>query len=263
MPPKSNRQKRKSGDATSGAEAWGAALDDPLGPPLPEGLFLVPQARPEVMIGPIGEGPVRVYHEESVPYVLLGRLILPSRFQVHVDDERLPAACLIEVELYPGGRFQIDRVSFWRRLGDVDITGETVRRVPLRSLVREALGIAAFSVHRAAGGEVVVDRPGVAPRLRRLVRHLVEDEIRKKTGPRRRRRQHGDEHYRKVAEVYREARARGRRDPTNAVYEWATKAKVNCARSTAGRWVMEARERGFLGKARPGAAGEQEGADDG
>ena len=53
----------------------------------------------------------------------------------------------------------------------------------------------------------------------------------------------------RVASIYRAAEALGR-PPTNAV-----KDKMPVARSTAGRYVMEARRRGFLGPAlgtRPG-----------
>jgi hypothetical protein len=55
-----------------------------------------------------------------------------------------------------------------------------------------------------------------------------------------------------VAERYREALERGD-PPTQSVAR-----ELNVARSTAARWVTKARERGFLGPALQGRAGEAE-----
>lgn len=61
-------------------------------------------------------------------------------------------------------------------------------------------------------------------------------------GPRRR--VLDDDHYREVADVYRQALADDDPQPVNRVKE-----ELHSARSTAGRWVGEARKRGFLGAA--------------
>jgi hypothetical protein len=61
-----------------------------------------------------------------------------------------------------------------------------------------------------------------------------------------------DEHFAAVADVYRYALRTGR--PATASVGEA----FNVSRSTAGRWVVEARRRGLLGPARPGVAGELE-----
>jgi hypothetical protein len=60
---------------------------------------------------------------------------------------------------------------------------------------------------------------------------------------------YGDEFYKGVAATYRRALIDNRR-PVVAVAEQA-----NVPRSTAGRWVKEARRRNLLGKTKPGKAG--------
>lgn len=61
-----------------------------------------------------------------------------------------------------------------------------------------------------------------------------------------------DDHYRDVADIYRQAVSQ-RRPPTKAVAShWVRHS------STAARWVMEARKRGHLGPTRQGKAGEDE-----
>jgi hypothetical protein len=60
-----------------------------------------------------------------------------------------------------------------------------------------------------------------------------------------------DEFYERVAVTYRQAVAAGRKDPTKAVAETHYGSP-----SSAGRWVMKARELGYLGKTARGVAGE-------
>jgi hypothetical protein len=62
---------------------------------------------------------------------------------------------------------------------------------------------------------------------------------------------YGDEFYERVATAYRDALRRGER-PVEAL-----RLQANVPRSTAARWVKEARRRGLLGEApAPGKAGE-------
>ena len=61
-----------------------------------------------------------------------------------------------------------------------------------------------------------------------------------------------NDHLRRVAEVYRAAMRAGK-VPTQEVADHFGKSH-----STAARWVMQARREGFLGAAKPGAAGEFE-----
>ncbi len=61
-----------------------------------------------------------------------------------------------------------------------------------------------------------------------------------------------DDHLREVANVYRNAMKAGRRDPVNAVRE-----AMHASRPTAGRWVAQAREKGFLGRALEKQPGEK------
>jgi hypothetical protein len=62
-----------------------------------------------------------------------------------------------------------------------------------------------------------------------------------------------DAHFKRVADIYRDASATGQA-PTQAIAD-----AFPTSRSNAGRWVMEARQRGFLGEApAPGKAGEKD-----
>ncbi len=61
-----------------------------------------------------------------------------------------------------------------------------------------------------------------------------------------------DAHLRRVAAIYRAALASGQ-PPAIAVAE-----ELHTARSNAGRWIAEARCRGFLGPATPGKSGERQ-----
>lgn len=63
---------------------------------------------------------------------------------------------------------------------------------------------------------------------------------------------YSDEFYAQVAENYKEALERGSKRPVEAI---AAEARPPVPRSTAGRWVKEARRRGHLGPAQPGKAG--------
>lgn len=67
----------------------------------------------------------------------------------------------------------------------------------------------------------------------------------------------GDEYYRHVAELYREAVRRDPREPTKTLAGWlARRERREIPMSTVRRWLQEARRRGFLGDSLTGKAGE-------
>ena len=110
-----------------------------------------------------------------------------------------------------------------------------LRRLALEEVTKEITTVLPAGYFRAPG-----DAPGVA-HFGSVVR-----------GPGRGRPM-DDEHLRRVAVVYREAIAVGSRAPVEAV-----RKALHASRSTAGRWVVQARKAGILGPARGPIAGEAE-----
>lgn len=208
----------------------------------------------------------RVGDAEPVP--LGDKLVVPSSFYAFIepDDPELPivnVGCVVE-----RGRTVCVDLRCERREGGAPITGTALRDLPLASYVREAT--------RAVARRLVQD--GDEIRAVPVVPDLVPDEIRDDgdtlvysresqmpegggfdaqyaqwAGAPRRRGPLRDVELRDVAAVYRTAHAAGD-PPTKAVA-----ARFGVARSTAGRWIAEARRRGHLGEApRPRMAGERE-----
>lgn len=147
------------------------------------------------------------------------RATLPLLFEALVDRNDLPY-CQVRVGMRPTGPACL-RLVVLLRPGEKALTTERVR-VPLDGLVREVATI--------IGGDGIMEAyPAPVEPGKRIP----------------------DEHFERVADVYRYAVKLGR-PPTEGVAE-----AFDVARSTAGRWVVQARRRGFLGPAMPGRAGEK------
>jgi len=167
--------------------------------------------------------------------------VIPRRFQARVRDRRYPF-CEFEVEVRDG-----KPTCVWLQVETTDtvptITWSNIR-LPLRMFVEEATAVAAMRLVTGPDGRVT----GHPSYLHSDEEFEAFYEAASTRLPRR-----GvpldDEHLRKVAEVYRDPR--GGRHPTEFVAE-----QLHATRPTAGRWVMKAREKGFLGKARDRQAGE-------
>jgi hypothetical protein len=194
---------------------------------------------------------------------------LPHRFTATVtpDDPELPVCHLaIVVE---GGRAVCEALRCERRPGGEPISGTVLRRIPVADYTRRAASQLAKMVFRARetdqlvvtdeGGEEWpiqtwrVDEDHVAVPTGGLDRDKGFQSEYAAAGPRGR--YIGavtDEQLRDVAETYRAAYAE-RRAPTAAVAR-----RFHVSRSTAGRYVQRARERGFLGPTQPRVAGEQQ-----
>jgi hypothetical protein len=207
--------------------------------------------------------------EGAEPVPLGDRLVVPDRFYalIEPDDPSLPicnVGCVVE-----RGRTVCVDLRCERREGAAPITGGTLRELPIGLYVREATRavtrrlvqdgdeIRAVPVRYGEllpeevrdGGDTLIYGPGsrAAPEEERFDAQYAQS-----TGAARRRGPLRDEDLRRVAEVYRAAHATDEA-PTRAVA-----ARFGVSRSTAGRWVAEARRRGVLGKARARKAGEQE-----
>lgn len=125
-----------------------------------------------------------------------------------------------------------------------EVTGETLRRLPVRTLVRDATArVAAQWRLSEAQGEDMRLVPASPSEGLETYRALLEDARRPRRGS-----PITDDHLRQVADLYRTALARGDA-PTQTVAD-----SMHVVPSTAGRWVKRARERGFLGPTTPGRA---------
>lgn len=161
----------------------------------------------------------------------LGEVGVTLEMEIAVN-ERLQATCTaLRVQAGEGGQ----------------VTGDLLRQVPLARLLREAVATAAsmFKFQRRL--------PGGGARFELFPGGDAAADIYERAKAPRRGLPLTDDELREVADIYREAVARGDRSPTRAVGE----AK-HAARSTAARWVGKARKKGFLGPAMPGRAGERE-----
>jgi hypothetical protein len=178
--------------------------------------------------------------EEFLPFAA-GKYAIPRRFDALINWEGL--CCALRIEVLRGKPICV-------ALSVLDITGRGVQTSDLRKIT--PAGLVSFAVTRAAGeivdGAIV---PGIMIAkdaseydvFRRAIDTAAHTPRRGKRLP--------DEHFARVAEIYRSAQTLGE-PPTHAVAE-----QMHTSRSNAGRWVMEARRRGFLGKATPGQAGEE------
>lgn len=129
------------------------------------------------------------------------------------------------------------------------VTGTMLRRLTLGRLVDEAALEAAtvLGVQEDLGGGITQIGP--------VTNRDEAAEVLDRAEPVRKPRQGSpitDEHLKKVAELYKKAlRTKGpRKAPTEAVA-----MQMHASRSTAGRWVEKAREKGFLEPAQRGKAG--------
>lgn len=139
----------------------------------------------------------------------------------------------LELVLAPhAGRVAAESVKITQRRGGPAVTSEAIRSVPVARLVREAAP-ALLSIERTDHGSAAGVPNAAADRIALL----------RAAGP-------VDETLRLVAHAYRVGLATGA-TPTKAVEE-----TFDVSRATAGRWIAQARARGFLGPAEVGKAGE-------
>ena len=167
------------------------------------------------------------------------RRIAPRRFVASVNDA-IEGAPGVEVELeIEVGDDGTSRCRSIAARGE-SVTGDLLRRIPVANLVRAATDEAATSIEIKPPKETEVVSVEGMPRVTL-------------TGPGSRRlgRRLRDQHYEEVAEIYRDAVKRG-----DAPKQAVAKA-MGVSVPTAGRYVMEARNRGLLGPTTPGRAGEQ------
>jgi hypothetical protein len=164
--------------------------------------------------------------EETPEPVALGDgKLAPAAFSFHVKLESLYDLDFEAV--FEAGRFVVDRLSVHRRADGPPVTTEGLREIPVGGLLRAAVEL----------NVQYVDQTGVAGKTTSWLEVQRRDS--KPT----------DLELEIVAGAYRAAYAAGA-PPTKAVMD-----KLGVTRSTAGRRIRMARDRGLLGPATPRKAG--------
>lgn len=196
-------------------------------------------------------------HDPEAGYVAYGgRFVFPRRFEALYRDRNVVMQVYLSVD--DRGRVGVEQLNIRRPPGGGAVTGATLRAIPVDTLAREAMKMAAY--------EIVSQTPGEPPELRRAADpdltgiadpDFSGDELfavyqQATHKPFRRGKPVTDAHLREVVQVYRDATATKQR-PKQTI------ARVfHVSTSTASRWIRAARDRGFLGDAIPGVAGELE-----
>lgn len=163
--------------------------------------------------------------------------VIPERFWATIEDDRYPR-CELEIRTINGRLECVGLVS------EQGLRGADLRKLPLDTLVRQAHVAATF------GEAVAIDNDGHFRVASPAPATMTADEYEQRLTSTSRRRSITDDFLREVATVYRQAIAEGK-PPTKAVA-----SRLHGSPATAGRWVMQARERGFLGRATRGRRGE-------
>jgi hypothetical protein len=170
---------------------------------------------------------VRVGEDLLVPKLT----IVKARGEPHKGDPALD----IEIDVVPdSGRLVAQEVRVRRQSDGVAVTGEALRGVPVAGLTKWAARHVKRVISIAPDGTTTAEPAGVPEDQ---VVYVREHGLTEKT-------------IEIVAHTYRMALLMGN-PPTKMIEEW-----LEVPRSTAGRWIATARERGLLGKAEgPGKAG--------
>lgn len=168
------------------------------------------------------------------------RYAVPRRFTSTVRDDDLGVEVEVDTEVDDRGDPHCRRLEI-RALGDEAVTWETLRRVPLGRWLRHLMTQAAWKVTGPTTMQTGMSRD---ERVGFYEQYAKGGRRPRQGSPL------TDEHLRRVADLYRAALERGDAPTQTIAHE------MHAARSTAARWVAMARERGLLGPAKRGQAGE-------
>jgi hypothetical protein len=181
--------------------------------------------------------------DEIAPYPRDRRYAVPRHFRSTARDEEVGVEVEVETDVDDLGHPHCRRLEI-RPLRDGEVTGETLRRIPIARWLG-LLMTAAIWKPSGRPGELQTGIP--QPELAEFYRRHGQAGRRPRSGS-----PLSTDHLKEVADRYRAALDRGE-PPTQAVAN-----EMHAARSTAARWVAKARERGLLGPSLPGRAGERD-----
>jgi len=188
---------------------------------------------------------ITVHHaltDEIAPFARDRRYAVPRLIHASATDEDLGLDLGLEVEIGDRGEPRCRQLEV-RATGEDEVTGETLRRVPVARLLGLVLAVAAWKVT----SPTTMQTGMAAGAMREFYQSYARGSRRPRRGS-----PLTDANLRQVAELYRAAFDRG--DPPTATIA----GELHIARSTAARWVAKARERGLLGPSIRGRAGEAE-----
>jgi hypothetical protein len=173
-----------------------------------------------------GLGPNSIPIEGMVPYGTVGGLHLPPRYAVAVNDPDCPVLVEVHVAVVDG-QPRCAELRCRPRPDGPPVSSESLRRVALARYLRQSAAMYSIRVSLDEKGDVIfMQATGTGD----------EADLAQAAG-RQPRRQMTEDLLRDVARVYSEATSK----PVLAVMR-----RFELSRPTAGRWVMEARKRGFL-----------------
>jgi hypothetical protein len=156
---------------------------------------------------------------------------IPARFTTTIDGDWLPYRVELDLAVNDD-EVSCSAVKLEAREDGEPVTARGMRGIPLGECIRLATA-SALRPTRHEAGQVVVDLLG--PRAERRD-NMAEQELASR-GPQRRM---SEDWLREAAEIYSSAEEK----PTQAVERLHSQAPISY--STAARWVMQARQRGFL-----------------
>ncbi len=169
--------------------------------------------------------------------------LIPARFEAHIDDPSQPYLVVVEVKTVGARGPEI--LTFWCQVRDWprsgSITATEMRRVKVDYYRRLAIEAARRPADQHPDGTLSVSGGDPDTRF---------GGPRSRGGPGRGRAM-PDDFLRQVAAVYRDAIAEGSRAPVEEV-----RKRLHGSRSSAGRWVGQARDAGYLGAATGPTPGE-------
>jgi hypothetical protein len=173
--------------------------------------------------------------DKPTKFISLGPgLTAPAAFTYHVELGWGGGDHIIDLDVvFEAGRFVVDRLTIQRHEAGGPITTEGIREIGVATLLHQAVELNVMHTEATGDGGFKATWSALP---------LLSEGARAGRGP-------SEEDLRIIATVYQVAYATGT-PPTKAVM-----LRSGVPRSTAGRWIRMARERGLLGSATPRKAG--------
>jgi hypothetical protein len=180
--------------------------------------------------------------ERSTPIRTGPTTAIPSLFRATVDDRTQPFILEFKVQTVGGRRPEVVELTLVPRDPIVagGVTTEGLRSVQVAKALKLALAKATKRVNEMTDGlfQLEGDGPGIGYAGSQVARPVRGEPV-------------SEDFLRQVADTYRKAVASGSRRPVGELGE-----QLGGSRSTAGRWVVQARRAGFLRAAVGRTAGE-------